>query len=171
MAIYFPEGAIDQPSLIRIGLDTNVTNASSVTFTGIPTHARFVVITFEELSAGGDGGQQRHCLRMGNGSIATSGYYWISTDSGSGNSDTDNDNKFALTNNNHTSTSHSESGVVFLINSNHRWSMMWQGYDRSSNFPWRGFGFWDNSSAIDRVQLFCGSGDNWSGGKVAAFYI
>jgi hypothetical protein len=169
MAIDFPEGQIHRPSLTPTSWST-LNGQTQILWTGIPSSCTYLKICFADMSTS-NSFANRHKFRMGSGSISTSNYYWISTSSGSENQDSDNTDFYALTNNIHTGNNHAEAGILECVrHMDGGWLINWQGWDRASNFPWRGSGFWAVNSSIDRVLLFCSSG-TWDGGNVSMSYL
>ena len=171
MAINFPEGTINQPGFIEAGF-TNLSGSSTVDFTGIPSHARYIRVGFFDMSTTGSGAYRLR-LRVGEGGVSSSSYWYINGHDGgnSGRVNNTNQSYWALTNTTHTGNNHYESGIIDLMRQGSAgWVIKWQGCDHNSSLLWDGAGSWRSNSPINEVRLISGHGA-FSGGSASCQYI
>lgn len=151
-------------------------SASSITWTGIPTNSKKVRLVFQNVTTTTTN-VPHISMRIGNGVVDSGNNYdWRLKEFDSQSSEGgDSNSEIRVTSNGHGSTAHRWYGVIdfeFLAGEHTNISLLcWSRYGLGSNNHTELAGArWTGGSAIDRIQLYHYTGNNYSGGRGTVFY-
>ena len=150
---------------------TNVANLSNpavndVTVTGIPASATNIVIALANVSTTSTGSPVLS-LQMGNGSMNTADYYWVTNYSGSNVQSGNATSSLRLIHTDFNNASNVYNGIIHISESNGRMAVTAQfGVSQAAVQISNTGGCWAGGGTIDRIRLFT-SGDNFDNGRMS----
>ena len=168
---FFGEGAWQEGQTLTFG------GAATLTWTGIPTDAKFVRLVFQNVTVN-NGSTPHIAMRVGNNTTDSGNNYdWRIRDTASGGTQgANNTSDIRITHTNHSDTAHVWYGILdfHFLNGEHTNVNMsvWSRYPHSSdNHLEHGMARWTGSSDMERIALFKPNGANYTGGRGTVYYL
>jgi hypothetical protein len=137
---------------------------SSYTVTGIPTTSYNVRIAFANVTCS-NGNTPQLSLFMGNGSLATSDYYWITGDNGTTQQGSA-DSSIRLTHTGFNNSSYSYTGIIEISRARTRMAVSWSYGVLGATETVCGGANWAGDGVIDRIKFQSNAG-NFSNGTIS----
>ena len=151
-------------------------SASSITWTGIPTDAKFIRLVFQNVTIN-NGTTPHIAMRFGNGGTPDSAgnYDWRLKDLDGTTQGNNGTSDIRITHTSHGATAHRWYGIidVHCIDNEHTNVSIqsWSKYTSTNNHVEYGAGRWTVGSDLDRIMLFKPSGHNYTGGRGTVYYL